>query len=80
MRLEYIFSGKPQQNAYDERYNRIMRYDWLTQYSFEAIDEVQDYATKWLLAYNNERPHSALGAYPPRTRLDKAASDYFSSP
>jgi transposase InsO family protein len=29
IRLEYIQPGKPQQNAYVERYNRTVRYDWL---------------------------------------------------
>jgi putative transposase len=48
IRLEYIQPGKPQQNAYVERYNRTVRYDWLCQYLFESIDEVQEYATKWL--------------------------------
>jgi len=73
IRLEYIQPGKPQQNAYIERYNRTVRYDWLCQYLFETIDEVQNFATKWLWTYNNERPHSALGGYPPRAKLGKAA-------
>ena len=29
IRLEHIQSGNPQQNAYVERYNRTVRYDWL---------------------------------------------------
>lgn len=29
IRIEYIQPGKPQQNAYIERYNRTVRYDWL---------------------------------------------------
>lgn len=33
IRLEYIQPGKPQQNAYVERYNRTVRYDWLGQLS-----------------------------------------------
>jgi putative transposase len=30
VRLEFIQPGNPQQNAYVERYNRTVRYDWLT--------------------------------------------------
>jgi transposase InsO family protein len=45
IRLDHIQPGNPQQNAYIERYNRTVRYDWLNQYLFESIDEVQDCAT-----------------------------------
>ena len=34
-RLEYIEPGKPQQNAYIERFNRTARYEWLSQYLWE---------------------------------------------
>lgn len=39
---------KPQQNAYVERFNRTVRYDWLNQYIFETIEEVQEAETTWL--------------------------------
>lgn len=48
-------------NAYIERYNRTVRYDWLTQYLFGSIEEVQEYATRWLWAYNHERPNMGSG-------------------
>ncbi len=71
--LRYIQPGKPQQNAYVERYNRTVRTDWLSQYLFESIPEVQDAATKWLWTYNNERPNMALGGITPKQKLDMAA-------
>ena len=69
IRLEHIQPGKPQQNAYVERYNRTVRYDWLGQYMFESIAEVQEFATRWLWTYNNERPNMALGGITPKQKL-----------
>jgi transposase InsO family protein len=40
--LKFIQPGNPQQNAYVERYNRTVRYDWLNQYLFSSIAEVQN--------------------------------------
>ncbi|GIX22467.1 MAG: hypothetical protein KatS3mg121_1250 [Gammaproteobacteria bacterium] len=73
IRIEHIQPGKPQQNAYVERYNRTVRYDWLGQYLFESIQEVQDFATQWLWTYNHERPNMALGGFTPIQRLAMAA-------
>lgn len=69
IQLVFIQPGKPQQNAYIERYNRTVRYDWLRQYLFESIAEVQLHATQWLWTYNNERPNTAIGGIPPRRKL-----------
>ncbi|NMG34553.1 IS3 family transposase [Azoarcus sp. TTM-91] len=73
VRLDYIQPGKPQQNAYVERFNRTVRYDWLGHYLFESIAEVQDYATRWLWLYNHERPNMALGGITLKQRLAMAA-------
>ena len=48
IRLEFIQPGKPQQNAYVERFNRTVRYEWLSQYHWENLEEVQLYATQWM--------------------------------
>ena len=69
IRLDFIQPGKPQQNAYIERFNRTVRYDWLAQYLFANIDEVQAAATQWLWTYNNERPNMALGGITPAQRV-----------
>lgn len=73
IRIEYIQPGKPQQNAYVERYNRTVRYDWLSQHLFETIEQVQQSATEWLWSYNHERPNMALGGITPMQRLAAAA-------
>lgn len=71
--LNYIQPGKPQQNAYVERYNRTVRHEWLDLYLFETIEEVQDIATEWLWTYNHERPNMAIGGMPPAQKLRLAA-------
>ena len=70
IRIEYIQPGKPQQNAYIERYNRTVRYGLLNQYLFKSLEDIQDCATRWLWFYNHERPHQANGGKPPLMGLD----------
>ncbi len=60
-------------NAYIERYNRTVRYDWLAQYLFDSIEEVQEYATRWLWTYNHERPNTGLGGITPNQKLAMVA-------
>jgi putative transposase len=71
--LCYIQPGNPQQNAYVERFNRTVRYDWLNQDIFTTIEEVQNKATQWLWHYNHERPNMGLGGITPKQKLLLAA-------
>ena len=71
--FQYIQPGKPQQNAYVERFNRTVRYEWLSQYYWSDLDEVRDFATQWVWFYNNERPNMALDGFTPKQRLAMAA-------
>ena len=64
--LDFIQPGKPTQNAYVERFNRTARHDWLNMFIFQTVGQAQEIATKWLWHYNNERPHTANGGFPPR--------------
>ncbi len=72
--LMFIQPGNPQQNAYVERYNRTVRYEWLAQYIFTTIEEVQNSATKWLWTYNNDRPNMAIGGITPKQKLATMAA------
>ena len=65
--------GKPQQNAYVERFNRTVRYEWLSQYYWSSIEEVQDFATQWLWCYKNDRSNMALGCFTPKQHLAMTA-------
>lgn len=69
IQLCFTQPGNPQQNAYIERYNRTVRYDWLNQQLFDSLDEVQDQATRWLWTYNHERPNMGIGGKTPKQRL-----------
>lgn len=71
--LEFIQPGKPQQNAYIERFNRTVRYDFLAPTLFASIADVQEAATRWLWTYNNERPNMALGGITPTMKRQQAA-------
>lgn len=61
----HIQPGKPNQNAYVERYNRSFRDEVLDAYVFENLEQVREISADWLRIYNEERPHDALGRQPP---------------
>ncbi len=67
-----IQPGKPQQNAYVERYDRTVRTEWLGQYHLNNFEEVQDHATRWLWTYNNERPNMGVGGVTTVQKLSAA--------
>lgn len=71
--LRFIQPGKPQQNAYIDRYNRTVRYDWLGQHLFSSLDELQSYATQWQWFYNHERPNMTLNGYTPMQHIQRMA-------
>lgn len=65
VRIDYIQPGKPNQNAYIERFNRSYRTEVLDPHIFSNLTQVRDLSWAWLLSYNEERPHKSLGNIPP---------------
>jgi putative transposase len=70
--LRFIDPGKPNQNAFIERFNKTYRTEVLDAYVFEAIDQVQQITEDWMIEYNELRPHDSLGRVPPMTYLPRA--------
>lgn len=67
----YIEPGKPDQNAFCERFNRTYRDELLDAYLFASIEQVQLLTDEWLTDYNTERPHDSLGRVPPLIYLPR---------
>ncbi len=49
-----------------ERFNRTVRYEWLSEYYWSSIEEVQDFATKWMWPYKHDQPEHGPGRFPPK--------------
>ena len=69
----YIEPSNLQQNAYVERFNRTMRYDWLNQELFDNLEQVRAQAENWLYHYNHERPNMGNGSFTPIQKLNQVA-------
>lgn len=69
--LHHIQPGKPNQNAFIERFNRTLRHEVLDAWVFTSLAEVRQMTEEWLVSYNTERPHRSLGRVPPQTYLPR---------
>ncbi len=65
--LRYIQPGKPNQNAFVERFNRTFRQEVRDAYVFESLEQVREISAQWMQAYTEERPHDTLDGIPPAT-------------
>lgn len=65
MAIQYIQPGKPNQNAFIERFNRTYREDVLDQHLFLRLEDVREATWRFLIDYNEHRPHDALGGMTP---------------
>ena len=63
--LEFTQPGKPTQNSYVERFNRIFREEVLNFYVFSRLSEVRTIVDAWVQEYNEQRPHESLGNFTP---------------
>src|SRR4030095_9227015 len=72
--VHYIQPGKPDQNAYIERFNRSYRTEVLNAHLVESVAELRALTDAWLRIYNSERPHDSLGRVAPVTLLPRPSS------
>lgn len=73
--IRYIQPGKPNQNAYIERFNRTYRNEVLNCYLFENLDQVREITADWMITYNERRPHDALGDLPPTVFRERQTAE-----
>jgi putative transposase len=69
--LRHIAPGKPNQNAFIERFNRSYRTEVLNAWVFTSLAEVREITEEWRVSYNTERPHESLGRVPPCAYLPR---------
>ena len=73
--IQYIQPGKPNQNAYIERFNRTYRNELLDLYLFRNLAEVRDATYWWMIEYNEQRPHDSLNDLTPVEYMEKIAEN-----
>jgi len=61
----FIAPGKPMQNGICEAFNGRMRDELLNETIFYDLDHARSALARWTAAYNQKRPHSALGYLTP---------------
>jgi putative transposase len=63
--VHYIQPGRPMQNGFVERFNRLYREAVLDAYLFFELNEVRTLTAEWIEEYNNRRPHESLNNLTP---------------
>lgn len=66
VKLDFIRSGKPVENAYIESFNGRLRQECLEENWFTSLEDAKIKIETWRKDYNERRPHSSLGDETPR--------------
>jgi len=76
IKIKYIQPGKPVQNAYIERFNRLYREDVLDAYIFDDIHQMRQLTTEWMDDYNKYHPHGSLNRKSPIDYAESLALEF----
>jgi len=77
--LRYIQPGKPNQNAFVERFNKSVRQEVLNAWLFDSLAQEQQILEGWRIEYNTVRSHGSLGKKTPQAFLPRAINDEIST-
>ena len=77
VKMIHIQPGKPNQNAYIERFNRTFRHEVLNTHLFFSLQQVRDITRGWIIDYNEQRPHDALKGMTPKAYREKMTARDF---
>jgi len=65
VKLDFIRSGNPTENAFIESFNGRLRDECLNVHEFATLKEAQAVLKAWQHDYNHHRPHGSLGRLTP---------------
>lgn len=69
--------GKPMQNGYVERFNRLYREAILDAYLFFDLDQVRQLTQEWMEEYNERKPHEGLNNLTPEEWKNKIQKNQY---
>ena len=64
--IQYIQPGKPMQNGYIERFNRLVREEVLDAYLFNSLSQIRILCERLKDDYNANHPHQSLCSQSPK--------------
>jgi len=65
VKLDFIRTGRPTENAFIESFNGRLRDECLNVNEFASIEDARQRIEAWREDYNHHRPHSSLGHLTP---------------
>lgn len=75
--IQFIQPGKPMQNGYIERFNRLYREAVLDAYLFFDLYQVKQLTEEWMEEYNHRRPHEGLNNLTPQEWKHKVSKNEY---